>query len=139
MPLRVGGHRLGFPELRDQQRVARHRHLEQFVGERHAMNVERRLAVECQLNRECPVGRERPFLMGESQGPSRLVIDRDDKIDAAFILRSRSAMRESAALVVRVSPALPVADIDGSARARWRLNARQSGTRLQLPLRLQIS
>ena len=54
--------------------------------------------------------------MGESQGPSRLVIDRDDKVDAAFILRARRAMRESAALVVRVSPALPVADIDGAIR-----------------------
>jgi hypothetical protein len=74
------------------------------------MNVERRLTVECQRNRECLPGRQRPFFMGESQGLPRLVVDRDDKIDATFILRTCRAMRKRAALVVGVCPALPVAD-----------------------------
>jgi hypothetical protein len=38
------------------------------------MNVERRLTVECQRNRECLPGRQRPFFMGESQGPALSLI-----------------------------------------------------------------
>ena len=73
LPLRVGGHRFGFPKLRDQQGVARHRHLDQFVADGHAMNVERRLAVKGQRKRKSLPGRsESPFFMRESKRPTGL-------------------------------------------------------------------
>ncbi len=113
LSLRIGRHAARSSELGDQRGVIRHRHADQFIGDRHTVNVEWRLTIEGQGNREGLPGLERPVFVGESQAPPALVVDHDHKIDATEIVRACRAMRERTGLIVGVRPALPVSDIDG--------------------------
>jgi len=122
LALRISRHRLRLSKLGDERGIARHRHANQLVGDRDAMNVERLLAVECQGQRKRLPGRQLPLLMHEAEAPPAAVVDHHEKIDAAGVSGACCAMRERSGLVVGVGPALPVADADRTVRpARIRI------------------
>jgi len=70
LALRIGRHPLCLAELRNQRRIVRHRHTDQLIGDRNTVNVERRLAIECQRDRERLPGRQLPIFVA-NPGPSR--------------------------------------------------------------------
>ena len=50
-----------------------------LIGDRNAVNVERLLAVECQVQRKRLPGRQLPLFMHEAEAPTTIVVDHHEK------------------------------------------------------------
>src|SRR5262249_14504575 len=114
LPLGKGRHHLGFSELVDQRRIGRHRNTHESGPERHPLYMDGLLTVKGERERERLAGGQLPILVREPEGPTEILVDRNQEENAALIGSGGRAMRESSAFVVGVGTAMPVTDINGA-------------------------